>query len=429
MADKNIIVGLDIGTTKIRVVVGTPNNDYKLEILSVGETPSEGVVQGNITNIGKVVGCIKKAVEEASKAANLNIETVNVNIAGRHIKSNLHHGSITRNPTEEEISAKDVMQLKADIHRIVNEPGDEIVHIVPQTYFVDNQESTKDPVGIAGVRLEGDFQVIKAPKIAINNIRKAVERAKLKIKDLVLSPLAASMSILTQEEKEAGVCLVDLGGGTADIAIFHDNILRYTSVIPFGGNAITEDIRHGCMVMPQQAEALKIKFGKAIEEEGDDTNTLITIPGLRNRLDKEVPLAVLSRVIEARIEEIIHFIHSEIIAAGFQNKLAAGIVITGEGAQLQLIEKLFEYITGYDTRLGYPTEFLVEKETNSNQIGYASCIGLVLAGYKALDYREEGYKALQEYFLKNTAKKEISGFKKFFSTTKHFLIGSEDEKK
>ena len=426
MSEKQIIAGLDVGTTKIRLVVGTPDTQG-LRILGSSEVESEGVVEGNITNIGKVAAGIKKIVQEVSEAIQEPIRAVNTSITGRHVKSSIHRGSITRDTNEEEISPKDTTRITEDMYRIVVNPTSKVIHVIPQIYFIDGQEGITDPVGIPGIRLEGNFQVITAQSSAIDNIEKTLKRAGLVIDKLIVSSLASSMAVLTPEEQEAGVCLVDIGGGTVDIAIFHDNILRYTTSIPFAGNAVTEDIQQGCMIMRPQAETLKQKFGKAIEEGKQDANTLIAIPGLRNRPDKEIYLPVLSRIIEARMEEIIQTVHSEIIASGFHNKLAGGMVITGEGVRLQLIENLFTYITSYDTRIGYPIEPLIEKEENLTQIGYASAIGLVVAGYKALDCREEKYRNQYNFVPQET--KKLSSIQRFFITAKRLILGGGEEEK
>ena len=428
MEKEKIIVGLDIGTTKICALVGKKNDHNKLEVLGTGKAVSDGVVQGMVTNIDKTVIAIEKAIKEVEDKANIDINVVNVGIAGRHIQSTIHQGSITREAVEEEITVEDVVRLTNDMYRIVTPPGSEIIHVMPQNYTVDYEHDTKDPVGMSGVKLEGDFHIITAQTSAIHSIYKCVKRAGLEVENLILEPLASSLAVLSDEEKEAGVCLVDIGGGTVDIAIFSESIIRHTAVLPFGGNAITADIKQGCKVMEHQAELLKTKFGKAIAAEAD-ANVLITIPGLRNRPPKEVSMHNLARIIEARMEEIIQLVHTEIIASGMQPKLAGGIVITGGGAQLQYIKQLFEYITGLDTRLGYPNEHLGNgnlEEVKSPM--YATGVGLVLAGFKALDYREEYYRTSKNDSSKITrsnSKKDKQSpdfFRRILNKTKGLLL-------
>ena len=351
MQKDKIVVGLDIGTTKICAIVGRKNEYGKLEVLGMGKAVSDGVIRGIVTNIDKTVHAISKAVSEAEEQAGIDIRVVNVGIAGQHIKSSIHHGSITRKSNDEEITIEDVNRLTNDMYRIVIPPGSEIIHVMPQDYVVDYEDGIKDPVGMSGVKLEADFHVITAQTNAINNVNKCVRRAGLEIENLILEPLASSLAVLSDEEKEAGVCLVDIGGGTTDIALFYDNIIRHTAVVPFGGNIITTDIKQGCSVMQHQAEQLKVKFGKAIAEEANP-NEIVSIPGLRNRPPKEISIKNLAHIIEARMEEIIEMVHTEIITSGFENKLAGGLVLTGGGSQLQNVKQLFEYMTGMDARIG-----------------------------------------------------------------------------
>jgi len=391
MSKEEIIVGLDIGTTKICAIVGRKNEFGKLEVLGMGKAASDGVVSGVVTNIDKTIHAIEKAIQEASDASGIYIKVVNVGIAGQHIRSMIQHGVMMRKSREDEISVKDVNQLADDMNRIVMPPGSEIIHVMPQDYVVDYQDGIADPVGMPGVRLEADFHIITAQTDAIHNINKCVQRSALEIDNLILEPLASSLSVLSHEEKEAGVCLVDIGGGTTDLAVFHDGIIRHTAVIPFGGNIITSDIKQGCMVMEMQAEQLKTKFGRAIAEEASP-NEIVSIPGLRNRPPKEISVRNLAKIIEARMEEIIELIHAEIVSSGYHKKLAGGIVLTGGGAQLANLSQLVEYMTGLDARIGHPNEHLGKSKIESIKGPmYATAIGLVLTGFMAMDMREERY--------------------------------------
>ncbi|RYU79397.1 cell division protein FtsA [Hymenobacter persicinus] len=387
MQNDKIVVGLDIGTTKICVLVGRKNEFGKLEILGMGKAVSEGVVRGIVSNIDKTVDAIKKAIRQAEEQSGINIGVVNVGIAGQHIKSLQHNGSITRNSAETEITVDDVNRLTNDMYRLVTPPGSEIIHVMPQDYKVDYEEGILDPVGMSGVRLEGNFHIITAQSTAINNINKCVTKAGLEIDNLILEPLASSMSVLSEEEKEAGVALIDIGGGTTDLAIFKDGIIRHAAVLPFGGNIVTSDIKQGCLVMQNQAEQLKVKFGKAISEEASDYE-IVSIPGLRDRAPKEISLKNLAHIIEARMEEIIELVYAEIQRTGHADKLAAGIVLTGGGSQLQNLVQLTEYVTGLDTRIGYPNEHLGKSRIEAVKSPmYATTVGLVLAGYRSLDER------------------------------------------
>ena len=430
MQEDKIIVGLDIGTTKICVIVGKKNEYGKLEVLGMGKAVSDGVIRGIVNNIDKTVVAIEKAIAEASEQSGIDIGVVNVGIAGQHIKSAVHHGSITRS-TDDEITVEDINRLNNDMYRIVIPPGSEIIHVMPQDYIVDYEDGIKDPVGMSGVKLEADFHIITAHTNAINNINKCVKRAGLEIENLILEPLASSLSVLSDEEKEAGVCLVDIGGGTTDIAIFYDNIIRHTAVIPFGGNIITSDIKQGCMVMEHQAELLKTKFGRAISEEASP-NEIVSIPGLRNRPPKEISLKNLANVIEARMEEIIEMVHTEIITSGFHKKLAAGIVVTGGGSQLTNAQQLFEYMTGLDTRIGYPNEHLGKSKMDAVKSPmYATTVGLVLSGFRAIDIREDSYREKVGRSNGNSKVKHKKGakfFQNIIEKTKDLLIDDLDDK-
>lgn len=430
MENDKIVVGLDIGTTKICAIVGRKNEFGKLEVLGMGKAESDGVIRGIVTNIDKTVNAIEKAVKEAEDQSGIDIRVVNVGIAGQHIKSSIHHGSITRSSNDDEITIEDVNRLTNDMYRIVIPPGSEIIHVMPQDYTVDYEDGIKDPVGMSGVKLEADFHVITAQTNAINNINKCVRRAGLEIENLILEPLASSMAVLSEEEKEAGICLIDIGGGTTDIAIFHDNIIRHTSVIPFGGNIITSDIKQGCMVMQHQAETLKTKFGKAIAEEASP-NEIVSIPGIRNRAPKEISVKNLAHIIEARMEEIIELAHTEIITSGFENRLAGGIVVTGGGSQLGCLKQLVEYMTGMDARIGYPNEHLGKSKVDAVKSPmYATSVGLVLSGFRAIDERENIYNERKESGRVVTRKKEMKGdfFSKILNKTKGLLIDDLDGK-
>ncbi|MGK7390996.1 MAG: cell division protein FtsA [Candidatus Cyclobacteriaceae bacterium M2_1C_046] len=432
MENEKIVVGLDIGTTKICAVVGRKNEYGKLEVLGMGKAESDGVIRGIVTNIDKTVTAIEKAVDEASAQSGIDIRVVNVGIAGQHIKSSIHHGSITRSSSDDEITVEDVNRLTNDMYRIVIPPGSEIIHVMPQDYIVDYEEGIKDPVGMSGVKLEADFHIITAQTNAINNINKCVKRANLEIENLILEPLASSLAVLSEEEKEAGICLIDIGGGTTDIAIFHDNIIRHTAVIPFGGNIITSDIKQGCMVMQHQAEVLKKKFGKAIADEASP-NEIVSIPGIRNRAPKEISVKNLSHIIQARMEEIIELAHTEIITSGFENKLAGGIVVTGGGAQLSSLKQLVEFMTGMDARIGYPNEHLGKSKIDEIKSPmYATSVGLVLSGFRAIDERENNYRHKvkvngKPQVVKN--KKDVGDFfSKILNRTKGLLIDDLDDK-
>ena len=393
METSEVVVGLDIGTTKICAIIGKKNEFGKIEILGMGKADSSGVTRGVVSNIEKTVQSIKLAVQQAENKAGAEIKIVNVGIAGQHIKSLQHRGMRTRDNTNEEISQSDIDAIIEDMYKLAMLPGEEIIHVIPQEYIVDNEQGIKDPVGMSGVRLEANCHIITGLVAAANNIKRCAEKAGLEVADLILEPLASSATVLADEEKEAGVVLVDIGGGTTDIAIFQDGIIRHTAVIPFGGNVITEDIKEGCTIIRNQAELLKIKFGSALASENQE-NEIVSIPGLRGREPKEISVKNLAHIIQARMEEIIEHVYYEIKNSGYEKKLIAGIVVTGGGAQLKHIVQLIEYTTGMDTRIGYPNEHLATgliEEVKSPM--YATSVGLVIMGLHKFEKEKSKKKA------------------------------------
>ncbi len=387
MSSIKAVVGLDVGTTKIACFVGVRNEHGKIEILSMGESESVGVARGVVENIEKTVNSIKVAVQAAQDGlkdgGELVFRGVNVGVAGQHIRSLQHRGMLTRDNVEDEISQKDIDLLIEDMYKMLMPPGEKIITVIPQEYIIDNQQGIKDPIGHAGIRLEANFHIITGNVGACMNITKCVGKAGLEVNKIILEPMASAEAVLSEEEKEAGVVLVDIGGGTTDVAIFHDGIIQHTAIIPFGGNVITEDIKEGCAIMRRQAEQLKIRFGSAIPSESQD-NEIVCIPGLRGREPKEISVRNLSNIIQARMQEIIELVDYEIINSGFKRKMIGGIVVTGGGAQLKHIAQLFEYITVLDTRIGYPTEHLVNTSTIDDLASpmYATGVGLVIQGFQ-----------------------------------------------
>jgi len=385
METSDIVVGLDIGTTKIACIVGRRDEHGKIEILGIGRSDSLGVSRGVVANIDKTVQAIKAAVEEAENKTGHKVKYVNVGIAGQHIKSLQHRGIYTRDSLEQEISQSDVDSLIKDMFKLQMLPGEEIIHVLPQEYIVDSEQGIKEPVGMSGIRLEANFHIITGQIAAAKNIHRCAALAGLKVTELILEPLASADSVLSEEEKEAGVALVDIGGGTTDIAIFQDNIIRHTAVIPFGGNIITEDIKEGCTIIKHQAELLKVKFGSALATEAKD-NEIVSIPGLRGREPREISLKNLASIIQARMEEIIEHVYFEIKNSGYEKKLIGGIVVTGGGSSLRHLPQLMEYITGMDVRVGYPNEHLSAGNTEEvTSPVFSTGVGLAMKGLAYLD--------------------------------------------
>ena len=381
MKQTNISVGLDIGTTKIVALVGKKNEFNKVEILGMGKSKSLGVHRGVVNNITQTIQSIQQAVEEAKIDSKQEIEDVVVGIAGQHIRSVQHSDYITRENPEEVIDEEDIQKLIQQVYKLVMLPGEEIIHVLPQEYKVDGQGEIKEPIGMHGGRLEANFHVVVGQVSSIKNIGRCIKSAGLNMANITLEPLASSEAVLSYEEKEAGVALIDIGGGTTDLAIFKDGIIRHTAVIPFGGNVVTEDIKEGCSIIEKQAELLKTKFGSAWPGENRDTE-IVSIPGLQGRDPKEISLKTLSKIINARVVEIIEQVFLEIKNYGYneqKKKLIAGIVLTGGGSQLKHLKQLVEYITGMDTRVGYPSEHLAgdTQESVSSPL-FATAVGLLM---------------------------------------------------
>ncbi|MFN4198508.1 MAG: cell division protein FtsA [Flavobacterium sp.] len=378
---ESIAVGLDIGTTKIVAMIGRKNEYGKLEILGLGKSKSLGVHRGVVNNITQTIQSIQVAIAEAEERSGYVIKDVVVGIAGQHIRSIQHSDYISRDNAESVIDHKDIEQLINQVHKLAMLPGEEIIHVLPQEFKIDGQSEIKEPIGMYGGRLESSFHVVVGQAASIRNVGRCIQSAGIELSGLTLEPLASADAVLSQEEKEAGVALIDIGGGTTDLAIFKDGIIRHTAVIPFGGNVITDDIKEGCSIIEKQAELLKVKFGSAWPGENKE-NEIVSIPGLRGREPKEISLKNLSKIINARVVEIIELVFEEIKAYGHEEpkkKLIAGIVLTGGGAQLKHIKQLVEYITGMDTRIGYPNEHLAgNSEDEISSPLYATAVGLVM---------------------------------------------------
>lgn len=405
-----IIVGLDIGTTKICVTVGRRSGANKIELLGVGKAESAGVNRGVVANIQKTVFSIREAVSLAEGQSNVDIKVVNIGIAGQHIKSIQHRGILTKSD-DDEINRLDVERLISDMYKLVLPPGEEIIHVLPQEFTIDNEPGIKEPIGMAGRRMEANFHIISGRVTDIKNIKKCVDNSDLEVSSLVLEPLASSEAVLDEEEKMAGVVLVDIGGGTTDVAIFHEGIIRHTAVIPLGGNIVTEDIRQGCAVLRNQAEQLKVRYGSALADENKE-NEVICVPGIRGRDSKEISVKNLAYIIQARMEEIIEHVYYEIKSSGYEDKLIAGIVITGGGAQLKHLVQLVEYITGIDCRIGYPNEYLAKTDMLNKQTleemkspMYATSIGLLIKGIQTVE--DEQDMAFEERELKKPRKEQV----------------------
>jgi cell division protein FtsA len=413
-SEQPIIVGLDIGTTKIAVIAGRKNEFGKLEILGFGKANSNGVKHGQVLNIDETIKAIRTALDNCfASNPNLDIKEVYVGIAGHHIKSLQTRGDIVRQSTDEEITQREIDQLINDQYKTYIPAGDQIIDVIPQEFTVDNFQNIPNPIGYGGVKVGANFHIITGDKNAIRNINRSVEKSGLLTKDLVLQPLASSSAVMAQEDLEAGVAIVDIGGGTTDLAVFYEGILKHTAVIPFAGENITNDIKTGLGVLKTQAEQMKVQFGSALSNEAK-ANAYITIPGLRGMPAKEISVKNLANIVQARMSEILDFVTYHLKQVGLDNKaLNGGVVLTGGGSQLRHLIQLTEYVTGLPARIGFPNEHLAAGHIEElAKPTYSTCIGLILKGYDDYEHNRKQFET--EYRkvevpdgLKKTAAEEL----------------------
>lgn len=409
--EQPIIVGLDIGTTKIAVIAGRKNEFGKLEILGFGKANSNGVKHGQVLNIDETIKAIRTALDNCfASNSNLDINDVYVGIAGHHIKSLQTRGDIVRQANDEEISQREIDQLISDQYKTYIPAGDQIIDVIPQEFTVDNFQNIPNPIGYGGVKVGANFHIITGDKNAIRNINRSVEKSGLHTKDLVLQPLASSSAVMAQEDLEAGVAIVDIGGGTTDLAVFYEGILKHTAVIPFAGENITNDIKTGLGVLKTQAEQMKVQFGSALANEAKG-NAYITIPGLRGMPAKEISVKSLANIIQARMSEIMDFVTYHLKQVGLDNKaLNGGVVLTGGGSQLKHLIQLTEYATGLPARIGFPNEHLAAGHIEElAKPTYSTCIGLILKGYDDYEHnRKQFEKEYKKVDVPETLKKAIA---------------------
>jgi len=387
------VAAIDIGTTKIVAIVGKKNENGKIEILGLSKAPSKGVKRGVVLNIEETVTAIQTTVDDVQRRSGILFSEVFVGIAGQHIKSMKSRGYITREAYDDEIKKDEVFKLIEDMHKIHIEIGEEIIHVIPQNFIVDNETGVKSPIGMCGRRLEANFHIVIGQVAAAKNIEKCIRKANLSVKDMILEPLASSDAVLTEDEKEAGVVLVDIGGGTTDVAVYYDNIIRHTAVIPFGGNVVTKDIKEGCAILLRHAEQLKIQYGSALGDIAPE-DKVVSIPGISGREPKEISFKSLAYIIQSRMEEIIDAVNFEIQNSGYADKLAAGVVITGGGAMLKHLPQLMKFKTAMDVRIGLPNEHLAGSAKNEiNQPMYATSVGLIMRGFDFLETYKKSFNA------------------------------------
>jgi len=379
------VAAIDLGTTKVVTIIGKKSPNGKLQIVSHSKAQSTGIKRGMVLNIEETVASIQRTVEDVQLKSGIIFNDVYVGIAGQHIRSVKNRGSINLNSIDEIITIDNVNDLIEDMYKFPTDIGEEILHVLPQSFIVDNEGGIKNPIGMSGKRLEANFHIVIGQTASAKNIEKCVNRVDLVVNELILEPIASAEAVLTEDEKEAGVVLVDIGGGTTDVAVYFDGIIRHTAVIPFGGNVITNDIKEGCSILLRQAEQLKVQFGSALGDIAPE-DKIVTIPGISGREPKEISFKSLAYIIQSRMEEIIDYVAFEVENSGYADKLSAGIVLTGGGALLRHLSQLVKFKTGFDVRIGYPNEHLTsDADEEINSPTYSTSIGLVLKGFEQLD--------------------------------------------
>ncbi|MGB8489606.1 MAG: cell division protein FtsA [Bacteroidales bacterium] len=424
------VAAIDIGTTKIVAIVGTKNENGKIEILGLSKALSKGVKRGVVLNIEETVNAIQTTVDDVQKRSGIMFSEVFVGIAGQHIKSLKTRGYIMRDQFEDEIKKEEVFRLIEDMYKIHVDIGEEIIHVIPQIFIVDNETGIKSPIGICGRRLEANFHIVIGQVAAAKNIEKCIRKAGMTVKDMILEPLASADAVLTDDEKEAGVVLVDIGGGTTDIAIYFDNIIRHTAVIPFGGNVITKDIKEGCAILDRHAEQLKLQYGSALGDIAPE-DKVVSIPGISGREPKEISFKSLAYIIQSRMEEIIDIVNFEIQNSGYADKLAAGIVITGGGAMLKHLPQLMKFKTAMDVRIGLPNAHLAGTAKDEiNQPMYATSVGLIMRGFDHIETYKKSFNAgRREEFVRNRRPEpEKTGKESASETADEVDVPQEEEK-
>jgi cell division protein FtsA len=372
---KNIIAGLDLGTTKVCAVIAE-KTENSINILGFGVAPSEGLNRGLVANISKTAEAITEAMNIASNRAGITVKELNVGVAGEHITSLRHRNYVTINNPEHEITASDLERLKSDVQTIRIPSDRQILHIIPEEYFVDYQGGIEDPIGMCGQRLEAVNHVVLASVPAIQNIKKSVERAGFLVKDYILQPVASSLSVLEENEKDLGVLLIDIGGGTTDIAIYHKRAIKHTKVIGVAGNQVTNDIRETLGIVTADAEKLKREYGYAIETaiiKDED----IFIKGVGARGNIKIPVTLLTQIISVRMRELFSLIENELRHTGFKNKIKAGVVLTGGGSLLKGCTELAEDVFGLPSRIGVPLELGSGLSNEVESPEFATVAGLI----------------------------------------------------
>lgn len=378
--EKQYLAAIDIGTSKIVGMIGQVNPDGQIEVVGLGNVLSRGVKRGVVLNIEETSQSIQKAMEAAERQAGVRVENVYVGIAGKHIKSMKNRGYRFIDNDRHEVTAQDVEALTQDMYKIPLEEGNEVIHVIPQNYMVDSELDIENPRGMSGKRLEGNFHIVIGKVAAANNVIRCVERAGYRVNRLILEPLASAEAVLNEDEKEAGVALVDIGGGTTDVAVFYNGILRHTAVIPYGGFIITQDIRKGCSILHRHAEQLKVQYGSSLSDTAP-SNKVVTLPSVIGNNTKEISFKSLASIIQARMSEILAAVNFEIENSGVAHKLDGGVALTGGGSMLKDLSHLVNYELSMDARVGKPRVSIKESLDKDLTLPiYSTSVGLLLKG-------------------------------------------------
>lgn len=396
--NSEIIAAIDIGTTKIVALAGKKTKDNRFEIIGFGTTPSKGIRRGVVLNIDETVNSIRIAVKKAYDNSGIRFNEVFIGIAGQHVLSQKNRCSLKIGSTDGIIKKEHLQELEDLMRQMISDPGEEILDIIPQSYIVDKETGIDNPCDMTGSILQGNYHIIVGQMSMVNNIKKCATIAGLKVKSLFLEPLASAEAVLSSQEKESGVAMIDIGGGTTDLAIYKNNKVIHTAVIPIGGNTITNDIKQRLAIMEKQAEELKIIYGSALQEKSQE-DTVISIEGLKGREEKEFSLRELAKIIQARMEEILHAVMFQIESAGIREKLAGGIVITGGGSLMRNLKQLAAYITNNDIRIAFPTGYITGEFSDLlNKPQYSTAIGLIMKGcdYNTIIEEKSAFDKLNE---------------------------------
>ncbi len=385
-SDRNLIVGLDIGTSKVAAIVGEMKEDGEIEVVGIGTHPSRGLKKGVVVNLEATVQSIQRAIEEAEAMAGCRIQSVYAGIAGSHISSMNSHGIVAIK--DKEVSQSDVDRV-IDSARAVAIPADQkILHILPQEFVIDRQEGIKEPIGMSGIRLEARVHIVTGAVSAAQNIEKCIRRCGLEVDDVILEQLASSYAVLAEDEKELGVCLVDIGGGTTDIAVFTDGAIRHTAVIPIAGDQVTNDIAVALRTPAQFAEEIKIKHACALTQLAK-LDEAIEVPSIGERPSRQISKLNLAEIVEPRYEELLLLVQAELRRSGFEDLIAAGVVICGGSARVEGLVELAEEIFHMPVRLGLP-QYITGLSDVIRNPGYATGVGLLLFGRQHGSHGEKG---------------------------------------